>query len=153
VARVRTGILHRHCGENLKSYTRAHDTCCTELLCVCVCVCVCVTYLQRCSYLLLRSYNNQQIQPIRVPPTVTHTSDRMFMEVVYGFHKMLGNYRMATQLLASRVVLRSRELVICEPQYVAHSHVVTTLSTVFGHSSERLVARILECDTEFVLGA
>jgi hypothetical protein len=30
----------------------------------------------------------------------------------FGFHKMLGNYEVATQLMASRVVLSSMELVI-----------------------------------------
>jgi hypothetical protein len=36
----------------------------------------------------------------------------------FGFHKMLGNYRVAAQLLASRVVLSSTELVsVCVLQW------------------------------------
>jgi hypothetical protein len=32
--------------------------------------------------------------------------------VIFGFHKMLGNYRVATQLVASRVALSYTELVL-----------------------------------------
>jgi hypothetical protein len=41
--------------------------------------------------------------------------ERRFMNVVrtFSFHKMLGNHRVAIQLVAARVVLSSTDLVMC----------------------------------------
>jgi hypothetical protein len=38
--------------------------------------------------------------------------------LTFGFHKLLANYRVASQLVASRVVLSSVELVICPWKYL-----------------------------------